>query len=808
MDRDTIEHILTSKIQFRDGESVAIVGDRDLSGVQDRLQKSVADNGVTSLELTVDDHLHGRNLTPPLKKALNAADTAIILSSDPRPSFPRFHTTENFNRVRILEINDPEKHPLRSFQLSPELLEEEAKRVKQNFQDATRVTVEDSSGTDLTLGISPFASLENTGSSEVPGQYQFLPSGMTIFPVKKNTSSGQIQNGSLRNWNSPATETEQEVHLQFRDGTAVYENSDNTPELLDEVESTVVDVVAISVGLIPEEAFEENMNPSFKKGTVNLILGLRDTESREVISPTNHLLMYERTHVTVGGTREVEQEEDDGAEKKTPKEQPLKEIKPDLKEIHRELRKESKTFQSLFKNANDAQYVADLEAQCFLEVNPAMTELLGYSREELIEVKGMFEKTLSPESQKKLEEKQKEREDQPSDRYEIELIDRNGNRIPSELSVRKINLMGRKCVIGTVRDLTEQKELEEELREKLKETMKANQRILALTEKIQHVPELTSSLLDVTDENHLFKKAVEKMGSQTALGYEEITFYLIHPDRDRLEPKYTTRANPPQSVSLDGNTVLAEIGRGNREMVHDENNFLLPLTARDEVLGALSITLDEKECSLMKGNETAWSGYRDVLSTLSNSLGLIIQNRRLNEELRKQSIMDELTGLYNRRYFNQKISDEMKRARRYGHPLSLLIIDIDNFKGINDTYGHNAGDKTLKFISRELENRCRSTDWVFRYGGDEFLILLPETDRQGAETKADNLLNALQNKTIPLPEETGGGRDEINVSLSIGISFMDEENVEDVTREKLLKKADECMYQAKNAGGDRLVVQS
>jgi diguanylate cyclase (GGDEF)-like protein len=156
------------------------------------------------------------------------------------------------------------------------------------------------------------------------------------------------------------------------------------------------------------------------------------------------------------------------------------------------------------------------------------------------------------------------------------------------------------------------------------------------------------------------------------------------------------------------------------------------------------------------------------------------------EQLKEMGIRDPLTGLYNRHYFNDIIRRELASARRYGTSVSVLLVDVDRFKEINDLKGHAVGDDVLRFVANYLAACVRETDYVFRWGGDEFLIVLPRTDESSASSKADELVRRLPN--IP-------GTDNLQPTLSVGWAIH-RSNVEfPIT----LSEADARMYQMKLA---------
>ncbi|MFZ5633612.1 MAG: diguanylate cyclase [Bacillota bacterium] len=158
---------------------------------------------------------------------------------------------------------------------------------------------------------------------------------------------------------------------------------------------------------------------------------------------------------------------------------------------------------------------------------------------------------------------------------------------------------------------------------------------------------------------------------------------------------------------------------------------------------------------------------------------------------------DELTGLLNRRYLIEHLNDEIDRGLRYRHPLSVIILDLDRFKEVNDQYGHIIGDKVLKEVAGLISGNIRSVDIAGRYGGDEFVIILPETALEGAKETGRRMLNALQQAILYKGEDFS-----IRLTLSMGIAELDENKCGSNPADWLLSKADEAMYRAKGAGGN------
>jgi diguanylate cyclase (GGDEF)-like protein len=181
---------------------------------------------------------------------------------------------------------------------------------------------------------------------------------------------------------------------------------------------------------------------------------------------------------------------------------------------------------------------------------------------------------------------------------------------------------------------------------------------------------------------------------------------------------------------------------------------------------------------------------RDELQRANRAL------RRANKALKKLLITDEKTKLHNYRFFKERIGEEFKRAARYDNPLSCIMIDLDHFKDINDTLGHHIGDRVLEEFGRVLTDQARETDLVIRYGGEEFIILLPHTVALRAATVAERIRRATSSRTFTADKAP------LKLTVSCGVAtYPDNPHIKD--EEDLVRVADEALYVAKNGGRNR-----
>ena len=210
---------------------------------------------------------------------------------------------------------------------------------------------------------------------------------------------------------------------------------------------------------------------------------------------------------------------------------------------------------------------------------------------------------------------------------------------------------------------------------------------------------------------------------------------------------------------------------------------------------------------LLRGVRKIEQGDLDVHSpvTTSDEVGELTEAfnratqtiRSQREQLWRESITDHLTGAYNQRHFRKLLAQEIERAKRAGHPLALMMIDIDHFKTYNDTHGHEFGNEVIRQVVQIVQRTLRQTDLVARYGGDELAVLLPETDSEHAQVLARRLLEEVCNIQVPAIQ----GNDPPKISISLGgACFPLNAKVTD----ELIRKADEALYAAKRGGRARV----
>ncbi len=236
---------------------------------------------------------------------------------------------------------------------------------------------------------------------------------------------------------------------------------------------------------------------------------------------------------------------------------------------------------------------------------------------------------------------------------------------------------------------------------------------------------------------------------------------------------------------------LAELFRASKKSkLEIGSSASIPLKAGNRLMGILMLASnDEKKFHP--------SFATDFIERLSSRLAIAIENLTTRSQLEKISRTDQLTGLYNRRSLAELLPLEFERAKRYHHPLSILMIDLDDFKQINDHYGHGAGDLVLSTLGDILIDNTRRNDAVICYGGDEFLVIMPHTDEEQARTVADKILKKTGGTEISLTEMA-----KTTCSLSLGLATFPTAGIE--TPEALLNQADQHLYAAKKGGKGKI----
>ena len=187
------------------------------------------------------------------------------------------------------------------------------------------------------------------------------------------------------------------------------------------------------------------------------------------------------------------------------------------------------------------------------------------------------------------------------------------------------------------------------------------------------------------------------------------------------------------------------------------------------------------------------------LSLLAHQTVAQIENIRLCETLGSLAITDALTGVFNHRYFQEQLTVEIMRAERYQHPLSLMILDVDYFKSYNDQFGHLEGDRVLKHIAWVIKENVRQVDIICRYGGDEFVVILPYTDIKGVAVVADKIRRSVGKMELVSKDV----KKEVHLSVSGGLTAYHH----GMKKDEMISHADQALYKAKESGKNKISIK-
>jgi len=292
-------------------------------------------------------------------------------------------------------------------------------------------------------------------------------------------------------------------------------------------------------------------------------------------------------------------------------------------------------------------------------------------------------------------------------------------------------------------------------------------------------------------------------GLQKYLGFDRIRFYVVN--ENKLIGAYSITMSK-KIKAIDYEKIILEkgahrfsdilLGYGNEDANYNSDFiFYLPLLMDKKPVGLL--IFDNLLSRIKITNEEI-----EILKAFAGQIAMAIDNVNLFNKIQELSLYDELTKLPLRRYFNARFQEEFYRAERFNQPLSILWIDIDYFKEVNDTYGHQIGDKLLKEVGKVINSGLRKIDFPCRYGGDEIIIMLPQATCNEAFNLAKRLSQEIKNIKIDVPFSAAK---QINVTTSIGISsYPTDANKMD----ELLNKADEALYWVKSHGRDSIKTYS
>jgi len=262
---------------------------------------------------------------------------------------------------------------------------------------------------------------------------------------------------------------------------------------------------------------------------------------------------------------------------------------------------------------------------------------------------------------------------------------------------------------------------------------------------------------------------------------------VLRPKDSEIMSEAITRG----SYILESDFAKSRFFQGGKNPLFDHNFFItIPLMIENEIIGVLNLN----------DNENGYFNVTDLdfFLNVSEFISLSISNAQSFEKAERLSVTDGLTGLTNRQHLEKLLMSEILRSRRYRSPLSLVMMDVDYFKRVNDTFGHQEGDDVLIGVASIIKSLCRSQDVAARYGGEEFLLILPETDGKGAWIIAERVREEVESHRF---DHEGKSH---SVTISCGIAELDNEKNQDFAG--LIGVADQALYQAKESGRNRTLL--
>jgi diguanylate cyclase (GGDEF)-like protein/PAS domain S-box-containing protein len=468
---------------------------------------------------------------------------------------------------------------------------------------------------------------------------------------------------------------------------------------------------------------------------------------------------------------------------------------------HQQAEEDLKLKERLLDNAGDSIFLHDLDGN-FIYVNEVACASRGYEHDELLG--NDISSILHPEFAGTREKLLKDLLANGELIFESAHIRKDASVMPVEIHARAIKLDHRTLILSVARDITKRKRDQQALQQ-------ANTQLQAM---VQETNQRNSELTTI---NTMSEKLQSCLSSEEAYPIITLHAQILFPARsgalfiqdpdNRLIEAVTTWGEP-----LAGELVFppddcwglrwgrlcwaadANLGMtcGHLTPSYAGNYLCLPLLTQDETMGMLHL----QELSGFAREHT--ESLTHLAVTVADHISLALANIRLRETLRYQVIHDPLTELFNRRYLEETLVREIHRVKRKGLTLGVFMLDLDHFKHFNDTFGHEAGDNLLRALGRFLQAHIRQEDIACRYGGEEFVLILPETPRDVVLNRAEEIRRSIQRLQI-----SQRGQMLECTTVSLGVAIFPEHGT---TGEDLLRAADDALYRAKASGRNQVVV--
>lgn len=449
-------------------------------------------------------------------------------------------------------------------------------------------------------------------------------------------------------------------------------------------------------------------------------------------------------------------------------------------------------YRRLFETAKDGILLLDAETGQITDANPFLEDLLGYSHAEFLgkrlwEIGPFKDIAASKGAFKKLQ-------NQEYVRYEnLPLETKDGQHRQVEFVSNVYLVDGQQVIQCNIRDITARKQTEAQVR-------KANEELLATVAELKlrdQEMRLLNRMNDLLQACMNHQEAYQVITLIAGELFASQTGYLavLHPRDQYFEVVARWGSKGPMEIIFSWEDCWA-MRRGQphevldtqadllcRHFIHQpETGYLcVPLMVQGDTLGILCLM----------GGKQNYGHYVDqqLAVAMGEGIKLALSNIGLREELREQAIHDRLTGLYNLRYLEDALARELYRAQRRDSSLCVLMLDIDHFKAVNDTYGHAAGDAVLREVGRILQENLRVSDIACRYGGDEFVLILPDSELCDVHRRIQQILELVRDLRIWHGDQLLG-----SLTISVGVAVAHEHNL---NGREVLQAADKALYAAK-----------
>ena len=462
------------------------------------------------------------------------------------------------------------------------------------------------------------------------------------------------------------------------------------------------------------------------------------------------------------------------------------------------LKESEERFRRLAENAPDLIYRYRTIQDCGYEfISTAINEIIGYSPAEFYTDPELQYKILYPDDLPVfLDMIQGKHARRP---ITIRLVGKDGSIVWTEQHIVPIhNSDGALVAIeGIARDITRRKQDEEELAARVNQLEKHNREIIILNE--------MGDVLQACQNRQEVYPILQKYLKQLFIT-ESGMVYVLDPAENRYEMAASWGETSLNQASFESSNCWA-LRRGKPHLMegsdvelqckhlHYSNihsHLCIPMMAQGEALGTITLIKSMIDDGEEKGIPPS---EQQLAMTVSEHIALALANLRLNETLREQAIRDPLTDLFNRRYMVEMLDRELARANRKNSALGIIFIDIDHFKQINDLFGHDMGDRVLHEIGKFLKANTRKEDIACRYGGEEFILILPDVSLEAVCQRAEEIRVGVKQVTVGLQDL----ENTKIITLSLGVSMFPKNGQ---TVEALMRSADVALYQAKHAGRD------